>query len=168
MRALDDLKSEDQRFSPMGYRWVQDPNGFMELTRLGRTFVVTGGPYAVKPLGLYGVNLREQKVGTEDVWLPIRDFSVPRKDQTREALKATIRLMLAGHMVYVGCQGGFGRTGLFLALLAKVFGRRDPIQYVRKHYHRKAVETKEQERFVRSFDVRRLRVWLLWQLLTNR
>lgn len=46
-----------------------------------------------------------------------------------------------------------GRTGLFLAILAKAVGFNDPVAYVRKHYYNHAVETAEQAKYVEAFDV---------------
>jgi protein-tyrosine phosphatase len=47
--------------------------------------------------------------------------------------------------IHIGCIGGHGRTGLVLAALVKVAtGNPKAIQYVRKRYCPKAVETDEQ------------------------
>ncbi|MEE8566792.1 MAG: hypothetical protein V3S76_03525 [Candidatus Bipolaricaulota bacterium] len=53
--------------------------------------------------------------------------------------------LLDGAKVHVGCIGGHGRTGIVLAALVKqMTGQKRAIHYVRKHYCKKAVETKEQ------------------------
>jgi protein-tyrosine phosphatase len=75
---------------------------------------------------------------------------------------------LTGKDVYIGCQGGWGRTGLFLALLAKTCGVENPIMYVRQNYARTAVETPAQEKYVRDFDVTPTRIWLFWYAWTGR
>ena len=64
--------------------------------------------------------------------------------------------------------GGWGRTGLFLALIAKVCGEKDPVAYVREHYAPHAVETKDQQAYVESFDVAALQRWLFWRSWTIR
>ena len=51
--------------------------------------------------------------------------------------------------------GGWGRTGLFLALLAKVCGVENPVTYVRENYSPRAVETTDQHRLRQG--VRRFR-----------
>ena len=79
-----------------------------------------------------------------------------------------IQEALDGKEVYVGCMGGWGRTGLFLALLAKVCGEETPILYVRTHYTPRAVETREQQEYVDNFDVGALRRWLFWTTWTRR
>jgi hypothetical protein len=54
-----------------------------------------------------------------------------------------------GKTVHVGCVGGHGRTGLVLsAIVAEALGKEDAIQYVRKHYCKKAVESKDQIQFL--------------------
>ena len=67
----------------------------------------------------------------------------------------------------VGCLGGQGRTGLFLALLAKVWGIADPVKYVRRVYLRRAVETRDQEEWVADFEASGLRRWLFVEVLVG-
>ena len=135
-------------------------NGQLEL-KLGwrgawMSLVIVGGPYLryVEGEDTFGVCLREVEPSYYDVWLPIEDFSVPTDDDdTRTALVETLAAALGGKQVYAGCMGGWGRTGLFLSLLAKAAGVASPIEYVRKHYTPHAVETAQQETFVKTFDV---------------
>jgi len=56
--------------------------------------------------------------------------------------------------VEVACSGGRGRTGTALACLAVIDGvaATDAVQYVRQQYHRRAVETPYQRRYVRQFQ----------------
>ena len=53
----------------------------------------------------------------------------------------------------VACGGGVGRTGTALACLAVLDGvpTREAIAYVREGYHRRAVETLWQRRYVEHF-----------------
>ncbi len=95
----------------------------------------------------FGVCVRAERApsGRYNVHLPIHDFSVPSPDQQDEvelALRETLEALLDGKPVYVGCMGGWGRTGLFLALLAKVCGVDQPVTYVRENYSNRAVETR--------------------------
>jgi len=137
------------------------PNGQFELNlgwkRAGITLDITGGPYDAYPGQPYlGVCVRaEQTAGRlMDVHLPIDDFSVPRHDdEVLKALEKTIRAGLAGRKIYIGCMGGWGRTGLFMALLVKALGVEEPVSFIRQHYTPRAVETKEQQFYVKNFDV---------------
>ena len=126
---------------------------------------VIGGPFDGFEPGenRFGVCVRAERAPRQlDLHLPIRDFDVPHDlDKLRDVLKGTLQAAFDGKEVYVGCMGGWGRTGLFLALLAKAAGIDDPIAYVREHYTPRAVETEEQARFVRMFDVVDLRSWLV-------
>lgn len=54
----------------------------------------------------------------------------------------------AGKKVHVGCIGGHGRTGTVLAAVVAQLGEKDAIRYVRDHYCSKAVESREQVRFL--------------------
>jgi protein-tyrosine phosphatase len=54
--------------------------------------------------------------------------------------------------VHVGCRAGIGRTGLFLACLARAAGvEGDPIAHVRAQYDPHAAETAAQEAMARGF-----------------
>jgi len=95
--------------------------------------------------------------------LPIEDFGVPRIRDTALCLAWIIwHSVLRRQKVYMGCMGGTGRTGMLLALLARIginAGGRYAIQSIRRDYRKGAVETQEQERFVEAFPVRNLRRW---------
>ena len=138
---------------------------------------LTGGPYRACPETMSGVCLLEAGPKTEGmargpacaVHLPIEDFNVPDDPAAVTlALQQTLRLILAGETVYVGCAGGWGRTGLFLSLLAKVAGEPDPVGHVRRHYAARAVETARQQQFIDRFDPAPLQRWLFWPLLWRR
>jgi protein-tyrosine phosphatase len=59
----------------------------------------------------------------------------------------------AGEVVEVACYGGIGRTGTALSCLAVLAGvsPSEAVAWVRKHYHRLAVETAEQEQLIARF-----------------
>lgn len=121
------------------------------------TFEIVGGPYDNYVAGpnTFGVCVRQERHRPNDVHVPIVDFSIPKDDKaTASAVIETIKAAIDGKDVYVGCMGGWGRTGLFLGLIVKVM-RPDvePVQYVKKHYTSHAIETEEQKRFIRDFDV---------------
>lgn len=161
---------------------VPGANGRM-LVRLGwrglwHGLLFWGGPFDKVPYDLFnyddvfGVCVRaEREPDIYNVRVPIRDFSVPQPEQREEmvsALKQTIEAAMQGKLVYVGCAGGWGRTGLFLALLAKALDVKDPVRFVRSTYTSHAVETKPQENYVKNFDVASIRRWLFWAALRNR
>lgn len=86
-------------------------------------------------------------------WVRWADFGLPADPaDARDALReAWVRA--AEERVEVGCPGGRGRTGTALACLAVLDGvaASKAVDYVRRGYHRRAVETPGQQRFVRSF-----------------
>ena len=155
----------------MGARHIKGMNGTLPIT-LGwngafQSFDIVGGPYDSFPGRdkAFGVCVRAERAPPKgfDAHVPIKDFDVPRsKADVDDAIKETLRAALEGRTVYVGCMGGWGRTGLFLALLAKTCGAISPVQFVREHYTPKAVETPEQFKYVMEFDVSELRSWLFW------
>lgn len=124
---------------------------------------IFAGPYKQKPSGVYGIKLAEEIDLPADFDLPIRDFDVPRDlVGLRTVLAIALDRLARGQATYVGCMGGRGRTGLFLAILAKVTGVLDPVTYVRKFYNEHAVETREQQRFVAQLDIEPLS-FALWK-----
>jgi hypothetical protein len=87
------------------------------------------------------------------------DFWVPTDPaDALDALQEAHRRALAGERVEAACGGGIGRTGTALAALAVLDGlpAADAVRWVRAGYHRRAVETPWQRRWLRR--VERLRV----------
>src|SRR5262245_44750109 len=87
------------------------------------------------------------KGGFQVLYLPIPDFSVPAKDDLEQAVQHTIAYAQADQNIVIHCSAGIGRTGLFMAYLAKRCLRlsgAEALQWVR-HYIPRAVETPEQQ-----------------------
>jgi hypothetical protein len=116
-------------------------------------FTVTGGPFHDCPKTMKGVKMAKEIQAVCAVDIPTADFKTPDRLLLYRGLHKALDLILAGEPVYVGCMGGKGRTGLFLAVLAKAFGIKKPVEFVREHYYAHAVETKEQYEFVRKFTI---------------
>lgn len=141
---------------PLGWR-----GGFKSIT-------IHGGPYNDFPGKdkAFGVCVRaEQTKGREiDLHVPIHDFNVPQMpdSQVSAYLLKIIEAAMSGKTVYVGCMGGWGRTGLFLALIAKAAGVTDPVTFVREYYTSHAVETEGQQKYVDRFDVSFVQQSLPW------
>jgi hypothetical protein len=102
-------------------------------------------------------------------WLPVLDLSAPTapKAEVERILLLALEKALDGP-VYVGCAGGWGRTGMFLALMAKAWGIENPVAYVRQVYCSQAIDTTPQLKYVDDFDVRWVRrklralAWRRW------
>lgn len=133
------------------------PNGSLPIALGGEVYTVWGGPYRNRPESMAGVKMAVEIKEACDVDVPTRDFNVPDQGDLIRGLAQTVNLLLDGKTVYVGCMGGIGRTGLFLAALAKLSGVEDPVAYVREHYIPHAVETDQQQRFIRDLDLSELR-----------
>lgn len=126
---------------------------------------VYGGPYRKKPHDIIGVKMAEEIHEKCDVSIPTVDFSVPKvHDLTQGVMIAMAHLKEHGEL-YVGCMGGIGRTGLFMATLARLMemngdlgicqdtGVPPSIMYVRDNYCGHAVETKEQMKYITKLDL---------------
>lgn len=86
-------------------------------------------------------------------WVRWPDFWLPSDPEAaRTALSQTWE-RAGAERVEIACGGGRGRTGTALACLARLDGLSAPdaIAYIRAHYHRGAVETPWQRRFVSRF-----------------
>jgi hypothetical protein len=90
------------------------------------------------------------------VLFKISDMSVPTEAKEFVKLVDWAKAQLeAGKTVHCGCVGGHGRTGMFLSALVSRFGEPDAIEYVRKNYCKKVVESRSQVDFlVKYFGVK--------------
>jgi len=123
---------------------------------------IWGGPYLSKPDTHEGVKMALEIDKPCTVDIPTRDFQVPDETTFKQGLVKGIMLIACGKKLYVGCMGGVGRTGLYMAGLAKVMSEYrktmhrpgfDPILYVRTKYVSHAIETQEQQDFINTLDV---------------
>jgi protein-tyrosine phosphatase len=94
------------------------------------------------------------KKGLQVIYLPTPDFDVPSRRDLESAVRMTISQAQAGRNIVVHCHAGLGRTGLFVAFLAKeVFGLsgEEAFHWVRR-YIPGALETDGQKQFVVGDD----------------
>jgi protein tyrosine/serine phosphatase len=93
----------------------------------------------------------------ETVHFPIVDFDTPDDHHSLlDTLEDVIRRAQEGENIAVHCFAGRGRTGMFIALLArKALGLEGQaaIEWVRNYFP--AIETQEQERLVRELELDR-------------
>jgi hypothetical protein len=81
---------------------------------------------------------------------PITDMAAPANPASfKKLVDWACNQLQSGKKIHAGCIGGHGRTGMFLvAVVAQMAGTKDAIQFVRKHYCKKAVETDSQVEFM--------------------
>lgn len=137
---------------------------------------VYGGPYRKAPASIGGVKVVGVKMAEEidrecDIDVPTEDYKTPHRITFDRGLREAILALMGDMPVYVGCMGGIGRTGLFLAGLAKYFDlsaehvtpesawakeevTTGAVGYVRKHYLSHALETKQQQEYIGNILVR--------------
>jgi len=126
----------------------------------GKTYSLMGGS-CVSPFDGYdiyvgldlGMSVSEQGypwVKGHEFLFPITDHSVPKDvDQFKKMVTWLIGMLKAKKKIHIGCIGGHGRTGLvFSAIYRQLTGKTNAIQYVRKNYCKKAVESKTQVKFL--------------------
>jgi protein-tyrosine phosphatase len=87
-----------------------------------------------------------RRIRWPDFWVPL-----DRADAL-DALREAHRRATAGERVEVACHGGIGRTGTALAALAILdgLGVAEAVAWVRRDYHRRAVETPWQRWWLRG------------------
>jgi protein-tyrosine phosphatase len=91
--------------------------------------------------------------GLEVIHLPIPDFDVPTQEALAAAVEAAQACASAGKNVAVHCYAGYGRTGMFLACMARrVLGMSayEAIEWVRS-FVPTAIEVPEQVDVVKLF-----------------
>jgi len=112
---------------------------------------VHAGPITMAPSDMLAVNLRAEAPEHGNYFFPIKDFSIPLVPQTMDLMENLLSAGINRGELYVGCAGGTGRTGLILAMFARVASDDPPVSAVRAAYKKHAVETSEQMEFVHSF-----------------
>ena len=92
--------------------------------------------------------------GFDVIHFPIEDFGVPKeKKRFTDAIERVIFLASLGKNIAIHCMGGLGRTGIFIACIAKQqfdFQGSESIGWVRQ-FIPGAIEVKEQEAFVMDY-----------------
>lgn len=90
-------------------------------------------------------------------WVDWPDFLLPTdREHAVRNIQALYERARAGERVEVACGGGVGRTGTVVACLAVIAGvpPADAVAWTRANYHRRAVETPWQRRWVARFPAR--------------
>ncbi|MEU9121566.1 protein-tyrosine phosphatase family protein [Streptomyces sp. NPDC048506] len=113
-------------------------------------------PLPAGPTPTYAVHLlgtQPPEVPWEACWLRWPDFRLPSSHTRARAVLGEAWDRAATERVEVACGGGRGRTGTALAALAVLDGvpADRAVEFVRRHYHHRAVETPWQKRYVRRF-----------------
>jgi len=137
--------------------WSMITTGVVELPdgRRVRGRALAAGPPTGPELpdfGLYLTARPHHEDGWESRWVCWPDFRLPRSRLDALAAIADAYERSATSRVEVACNGGTGRTGSVIAILARYAGvpERDAVRWAREHYRPRAVETPWQRRFVRS------------------
>lgn len=149
-------------------------HGSLKLPMLfGQFYTIYGGPYPVRPMRMVGVKLDPKQHVPYDIALDIDDFKTPDMAETLEVVHEIAKEIVAGNPVYIGCMGGWGRTGTIMACVAKAFGDTTPIARTRAEYQSRAIENYAQEDFVRDFEplgktLRLIRIYRIMALLSGR
>jgi protein-tyrosine phosphatase len=109
---------------------------------------------ALPEFGLYLLDQRPAPMPWDARWLRWPDFRLPAdQNDAQDALSEAWRR--AEHeRVEVACDGGYGRTGTALACIAVLDGvpAAEAVEFVRRHYDARAVETPWQRRYVARFS----------------
>jgi protein-tyrosine phosphatase len=88
--------------------------------------------------------------GFEVIHLPIQDFGIPELSKIRDVIPLVTSHSESGGNVVIHCHAGVGRTGMFLACLAKIgmgYSPEDAINWIRE-FIPGAIEIPDQERLV--------------------
>ncbi|MER6627698.1 protein phosphatase [Streptomyces sp. NPDC000987] len=127
------------------------PSGRLVRGRGLRRPLAPGTPTPSYALHLLG--RRPAPVPWECRWVRWPDFRLPADRADARAALTEAWARAAGQRVEIACGGGRGRTGTALACLAVLDGvpPAEAVDFVRRHYDRRAVETPWQKRYVLRF-----------------
>ncbi len=131
--------------------------GRLELPLERQRISISGGPFDAMPDGARGLCLeaRAARVAEAEWQLDVPDFGLPDEAGLRTVLADMLEAMRAAPdgAYHIGCKAGLGRTGTAMACLAIMAGvvQGDPVAWLRAAYNPEAIETPEQEDFVRRF-----------------
>jgi hypothetical protein len=140
--------------------WAEDVRGVVTLpngVRVRGRGLRDGAPAPDErpDFGVYLTGTPHTEPGWESRWVPWPDFRLPRT--TPDAIAALADAYNRAHTtrVEIACEGGTGRTGTALAILARFSGvpADDAVAWVRVNYRPRAVETPWQRRWVRRSDI---------------
>jgi protein-tyrosine phosphatase len=94
-----------------------------------------------------------EDAGIEVYHSPVVDYGLPRKAQVDSIINFMELQKDGNENVLIHCMGGYGRSGTIMGCYAKVvLEDSNPIQFVRNVRGAEAIETKEQEEFVKTFN----------------
>jgi hypothetical protein len=105
-RAGDYPGSKDEDEARAKLRWLLNLgiDVFIDLTEMGE--------YGLEPYNpLLLEEARSLKKNIQYIRHPIKDFSIPPKDQVERIISEIDQAMEAGQQIYLHCLGGKGRTG---------------------------------------------------------
>jgi protein-tyrosine phosphatase len=146
---------EKHQHSPYEAHRHRTPVMFSSGAELWAVSFDANDPYSRDRAPDFGLYLDEKWAPPwEHVTVPWPDFGLPSDlDDLRDRLTAVLARAKAGERVEIGCLGAHGRTGTALACLAIIDGQAADraLAWVRTNYCEHAVETPEQEAFVRAF-----------------
>ncbi|WP_336320445.1 protein phosphatase [Streptomyces lavendofoliae] len=110
-------------------------------------------PGPAPDFAVYLLGKRPSGVPWEARWVRWPDFRLPADAVDARAALCDAWERAAAERVEIACGGGRGRTGTALACLAVLDGvpSDEAVEFVRRNYDRRAVETPWQKRFVRRF-----------------
>ncbi len=140
----------------MGDPWPVELPGVLVLPS-GRRVLGRGlrrpPPVPAPEFGLYLRGRTPAATPWEQQWIRWRDFGLPSDPAVFRAALTSAWERAGDQRVEIACGGGTGRTGTALACLAVLDGvpPEDAVEFVRRRYRPRAVETGRQRRFVERF-----------------
>lgn len=144
------MRDRNHLWDPASPGVMRLPSGRMVRGR-GMALPLPAGP---RPeFALYLLDTEPPTVQWRSHWVRWEDFGLPEDDASARTCFEEALAKAGEQRVEVACLGGRGRTGTALSCLAVLDGvpPREAVAYVRENYSSLAVETQEQEEYVRGF-----------------
>lgn len=119
-----------------------------------RAFYLYCGSFRDHLPSIKGIKLAPELNLAANYELPIVDFSIPDIGEVLLLIDWIDNNTNEDCELYLGCNGGYGRTGLIAACVLVAFEEQtvtSAIETVRKLVHPHCIETQQQEKFVQDF-----------------
>lgn len=118
---------------------------------IDQVYYLPFSPDVLIPLAMLDGDIWKFGFRGEILYYPINDFETIPMDVLDRLVEQVINRLNDDKKVVIFCIGGHGRTGYIASCILGKLGVQDPIEYIRRIYCKKAIETNSQIKSISEF-----------------